>query len=75
MSKENQTVITKNTLMPISLVIVIVGAVVWLTTIYSQAAENSVKISRLERFVRRVDRRLEQIEIKMNIPPDLDDDK
>lgn len=62
--------ITENTLIPVSLVIVLAGGILWLTTIQSQGEVNTVSIQeikdRREEDVGRIDRRLERIESKLD---------
>ena len=70
--------ITELTLLPISLVIVIIGGVVWLTQIYALANSNKTSVveikdrqesvyNRLDSNLNSIDRRLSRIEGKLNI--------
>ena len=68
--------ITEQTLVPISLVIVILGVAVWVSTIKSDTKANADDIERIEkeqkeyvRTVRRIDERLSRIEGKVGVPP------
>lgn len=40
--------ITENTLLPVSLVVILVGGVFWLTTLYNQTVSNAQDISAIE---------------------------
>jgi hypothetical protein len=71
---EGLSVLTENTLVPISLVIVFIGGVVWLTRLHSLATRNEVALFELANRVTGVERennqiieRLAKIETKIDI--------
>ncbi len=48
MEKERNTIITKETLIPIGFLIVLMGGVVWITSLYNLAQNNARTITSLE---------------------------
>lgn len=70
---EALTVFSENTLIPVSLVIVFIGGVVWLTRLHSLASRNEVALYELSNRVSSVERengqvveRLAKIETKLD---------
>jgi len=64
--------ITKDTLVPISLVITIVLVTVWLSQTHFTASANAkdiIEVKKDIKIIRRIDRRLSRIEGKLNIEP------
>lgn len=66
--------ISEDTLLPISLVIVLVGGVFWLSSAYSQISANAADIADIKQeretltaVVSRIDRRLSRIEGRLKI--------
>ncbi len=66
--------ITETTLLPISLVIVVIGGIVWLTSLYAKTDESFKAIARLEssqdayyRNLQEISTRLSRIEGKLGI--------
>ena len=53
--------ITENTLLPLSMILVLMGGVVWLTSIYAQTTENTKSIVELNRKQDEYNRTLSQI--------------
>lgn len=65
--------ITEKTLLPLSLVITLVGGVLWLASMHASLAETSHRIETLEHkqeTIERIDRRLARIEGKLGIDGD-----
>ena len=66
--------ITENTLIPVSLVILLLGGIVWLTSIYAQASQAAEAVKALtfkqedyNRLIENIDRRLSRIEGKLGV--------
>lgn len=75
--KRRLSAITENTLLPLSLVFVLIGGIAWLTNLNAQTLENSRNIQELLRkqeeyntTLARIDRRLSHIEGKMGVQTD-----
>jgi hypothetical protein len=68
--------ITEKTLIPISLVVVIIGGVAWFTSLYSKAASLETSLDDVKRtqesyiqYMQRIDHRLSRIEGKLGVGP------
>ncbi len=65
--KEVLAKLTEKTLVPVSLVIVLLGGMAWLTNVYSVASEAAKNADAALKAAQSIDRRLSRIEGKLGI--------
>lgn len=62
--------ITEKTAIPISLIIVMIGGIVWLTSVYAKVEANTTELSRVRtqiEIISQIDRRLAVIETELKL--------